>query len=434
VRRILITGVSAAVGGRVAQALERDPGFEAVIGVDTDDPRHEFRRTEFVRVALERRPLSRIIAAAGIDTVLDTRLIDHPLSAPAKRIEAANEAGTAELIAACAAQDTAVTRLIVKSSAAYYGHGPGRPAFLTEDTTPQPRTAIERSIQATERMLREHQARHPQTKVSIIRFPDVIGGDSRAGGALAGLLQLPVVPAVLGFDPRLATIHHEDVVGALVHAARHDLQGAYNASADGVLTLSEMASLLGKTLLPILPPVGTGFAAAQLRRLGLRAPVELVRQLRHGRALDNRRLKASGFAFAYTSREALVQIRAQQQLRPLLTAGGESYRYEPDLEEFLRWSPSVRGHGPPAAGQAAQSQPAQSEAALSQAAASQTTTTSPGQAATSSNDAISQDDLVELIDSLDDEGLRELRSYEEAHRARPAVLEALGRSLARRTP
>ena len=39
--------------------------------------------------------------------------------------------------------------------------------------------------------------------------------------------------------------------------------------ADGVLALSEIASLLGKPLLPVLPPWGTVFAAAQLRRLGL---------------------------------------------------------------------------------------------------------------------------------------------------------------------
>jgi UDP-glucose 4-epimerase len=207
---------------------------------------------------------------------------------------------------------------------------------------------------------------------------------------------------MLGFDPRLAVIHHDDVVAALAHAARHELAGAYNAAADGVLVLSEIASLLGKTLLPVLPPVGTGFAAAQLRRLGLKAPVELARQLRHGRALDNRRLKASGFSPAYTSREALLQLRAQQQLRPLLTSGQEPYRYEPDLEEFLRWSPSVRR-----------------------------TAQNTGDEVADPLAELSEHELVHLIDSLEPEALRDLRSYEEAHQARPAVLEALERNLAR---
>ena len=123
---------------------------------------------------------------------------------------------------------------------------------------------------------------------------------------------------MLGFDPRWQFVDEDDVVGVLAHAARHDLPGTYNAAADGVLALSEIASLLGKSLLPVLPPWGTGFAAAQLRRLGLRIPLEMIHQLRAGRGLDNRRLKASGYALRYTSRESVLKLRAQQRLRPLL--------------------------------------------------------------------------------------------------------------------
>ena len=85
-----------------------------------------------------------------------------------------------------------------------------------------------------------------------------------------------------------------------------------------------------------------GLAAIALRRLGMRIPLEMTRQLRYGRGLDNRRLKAAGYAYRFTSREAVLRLRAQQRLRPLLRSGNEEYRYEPDVEEFLRWSPSVR--------------------------------------------------------------------------------------------
>src|SRR5204863_7356716 len=96
-----------------------------------------------------------------------------------------------------------------------------------------------------------------------------------------------------------------------------------------------------------------------LRRLGVRVPLEMVRQLRHGRGLDNRRLKAAGYRYKYTSREVVLKLRAHQRLRPLLRSGGGSYRYEREVEEFLRWSPSVgraagiptsaadHGHGAP---------------------------------------------------------------------------------------
>jgi hypothetical protein len=42
----------------------------------------------------------------------------------------------------------------------------------------------------------------------------------------------------------------------------------------------------------------------------------------------------------------------QLRARPLLTANGHEYRYEREVEEFLRWSPHVRrrdGEGTPPA-------------------------------------------------------------------------------------
>ena len=177
--------------------------------------------------------------------------------------------------------------------------------------------------------------------VTVIRFADPLGPELR--GSHLALFSLPVIPSMLGFDPRWQFIDEEDVVGVLAHAARHKLPGTYNAAADGVLALSEIASLLGKPLLPVLPPWGAGFAAAQLRRLGLRIPLETIHHMRSGRGLDNRRLKASGYVLRYTSREAVLKLRAQQRLRPLLGRGQDSYRYEREVEEFLRWSPSVHG-------------------------------------------------------------------------------------------
>ena len=418
-RRILITGLSSQLGGRLAQALERQAEVETIIGVDSEDPRHEFARTEFVRVAVERRPLRRIIRAAQIDTVLDTRLLADALSAPIARIEAVNVDATAELLAACTGPESPVRTVIFKSSAAYYGCEPGDAAFLSEDMARShaPRSELERSIVAAEDAVHDFAARHPHCRVAVVRVAQEIGGEGPS--SLLALLSLPVIPGVLGFDPRLQVIHTEDIVGALSHAVSAELDGVYNAAGDGVLVLSEAASLLGKTLLPVLPPWGTGFAAAQLRRLGLRVPVELVRQLRYGRGLDNRRLKASGYRYRYTSREALIRLRAQQRLRPLLGSGAESYRYEPDLEEFLRWSPSVltvrerrdAGEGD---------------------APGRPRTGQPRRRGRRGFDALGVGELIDLIPSLEPEALRALHRYEAEHQQRAAVLDALERSLARR--
>ena len=84
--------------------------------------------------------------------------------------------------------------------------------------------------------------------------------------------------------------------------------GVYNVAADGVLALSEIIDLLGKRPLPVLPPWGTGLVAGPLRRLGFRIPDEVVNQLRFGRGVDNRLLKATGFRFGYTTRETVLKL------------------------------------------------------------------------------------------------------------------------------
>lgn len=400
-RRILITGISSAWGGRLAQVLERQPEVEAIVGIDAKDPRHELQRTEFVRLDIDPALLRRILTAAAIDTVIDTRLAHDPMLISLSRARGINGVGTRKLLSACAAPDSPVRKVVFKSSAHVYGSEPSDPLFLTESTLRErpPRTELERDLREAEAVVAEFAEARPRTVVTVVRFADALGTELRS--SLQSLLNLPVIPAILGFDPRCQFIHQDDVVAVLAQAAAEDLPGIYNAAADGVLVLSEVASLLGKPLLPILPPWGTVFAAAQLRRLGVAVPVELLRQFRAGRGLDNRRLKASGFSYRYTTRETVLKLRAHQRLRPLLGSGEDSYRYEREVEEFLRWSPSVQQAG--AAGE-------------------------------EQVDGLEEGELLELIASLDREGLRRLRNYEAAHGRRQRVLAELDRRLARLGP
>jgi len=399
--RILITGVSSRWGGPLAQALERDPRVQAIVGIDTDDPQHELERTEFVRVDAQASLIRRIIAAAAIDTVVDTRLITDPLLAPVARAHEVNVGATTSILEACGGPSSPVRKLVFKSSARWYGSGAGDPAFFTEDErrSRPPRTAIERDVLDAEQAVRTFSATNPQVTVTVLRFATEIGTEVR--GSQAALLGLPIVPGMLGFDPRCQFIHDDDVLGVLEHVVRHDLPGAYNAAGDGVLALSEVASLLGKPLLPILPPWGADIALAQVRRLGVPVPLEALRELRFGRGLDNRRLKAAGYSYRYTSREAVLKLRAQQRLRPLLRSGGEAYRYEREVEEFLRRSPAVQAAPDPAQ---ANSEP-------------------------DGYEHLSAEEVISLVATLEPDAAARLRSYEASSQRRPAVLDALDRRL-----
>jgi UDP-glucose 4-epimerase len=341
-RRVLITGVSTFWGGRLAQALERDPGVEAIIGVSADDPTCELDRTEFVRVGTQHALLRRIVRAAEIDTVIDTRLIVDSVTAPARAAHENNVIGTMNILAACGGAQSPVRKVVFKSSAHFYGSERDDPAFFTEDMERPhpPRTALEKDVVEAERAVAGFAARRPEVTVSVLRFANALGPDVRTSHT--ALLGLPAVPGILGFDPRYQFIHEDDIHGVLAHAAHRDLPGIYNAAGDGVLVLSEVASLLGKPVAPVLPPWGTGLSATALRRVGIRISPEMLQQLRYGRGLDNRRLKAAGYAFRATSREAVVAF-AQHLRTRTITESDAGYRYEREVEEFLRWSPNVRG-------------------------------------------------------------------------------------------
>jgi UDP-glucose 4-epimerase len=341
--RVLITGVSTYWGGRLAQALERDPGVEVIVGVSPEDPTCELTRTEYVRVGTQHALLKRIVGAADIDTVIDTRLIVDSALASTRAAHENNVIGTMNVLAACGGPDSPVRKVVFKSSAHFYGCERDDPAYFTEDMgrPHPPRTPIEEDIVEAERAVDAFAGRNRDVTVTVLRFVNGLGPDIATSHS--ALLGLPAVPAILGFDPRYQFIHEDDISGVLEHAARHDLPGVYNAAGDGVLALSEVASLLGKPLAPILPPWGTGIAAAALRRAGVKIPPEVLQQLRYGRGLDNRRLKAAGYAFRATTRETVQAFAEHLRVRELRPAEGEGYQYERDVEEFLRWSPAVRG-------------------------------------------------------------------------------------------
>ena len=203
-----------------------------------------------------------------------------------------------------------------------------------------PRTGIERDIVEAEASLGEFAERNPEATVTVLRFANVLGPDVRTSHI--DLFSLPAVPMILGFDPRYQFVHEDDVFHALEHAVRNSTPGLFNVAGDGVLALSEVAGLLGKPYAPVLPPWGTSIATAVLRRVGIRIPPEAMNQLRYGRGVDNRRYKAAGFHYQHTSREAVLKLGEYMRLHPVVRGAQERYRYEREVEEFLRWSPHVR--------------------------------------------------------------------------------------------
>src|SRR5436190_24052063 len=107
-RRVLIAGLSTYWGGRLALALEQDRAIEVIVGVDTEDPTVELERTEFVRVGTQHALIQRIVGAAEIDTVIDTRLAVDSIWLSPRAAHENNVIGTMNILAACGDVDSPV--------------------------------------------------------------------------------------------------------------------------------------------------------------------------------------------------------------------------------------------------------------------------------------------------------------------------------------
>ncbi|MEV4456691.1 NAD-dependent epimerase/dehydratase family protein [Microbispora sp. NPDC004025] len=304
-RTVLVTGVSGHIGARVAIALAADPEIDRVIGVDTAPPPSSagedgavLGRTEFVRVALRSPDLVKVIRDADVDTVVHLSLVSGPGGGRAgdtvggrPAMKEHNVIGTMQLLAACQRSAT-VRRVVVRSTTAVYGSSPHAPAVFTEDTLPVEVShhGYARDATEVETYVRGFARRRPDVTTTTLRFANLMGPG--VDSPLTRYFSQPVLPTVLGFDPRLQFVHEDDAVEVLCRTARADHPGVFNVAGDGVLLLSQCARRTGRPVVPMPSPAFRLVSGvARGARLVDFSPEQLS-LMSHGRAVDTTRLGA----------------------------------------------------------------------------------------------------------------------------------------------
>jgi UDP-glucose 4-epimerase len=339
-KRVLITGLATFWGGLVAQALEKDPDVDVLIGLDTREPSVELERTEYVRTDENYSILNRIVRATQVDTIVHTFLAVDSTQMRAKTMHEINVIGTMNLFAAASAPGSTVRDVVVKSSAYVYGAAKEDPVWFTEETprSGPSRTRVERSLEAVEGYVRDFAEDNPHVNVTLLRFSNVLGPDIVT--PISRALELPLVPSIFGFDPRFQFVHEDDVVRSILFVLDQRLPGIYNVAGDGLLPWSEVARIRGKRTFPVTP-FGSGVVTWPLKQIGVELPDELLTLLRYGRGIDNRRLKQAGFDYRYTSAGAVEAFVEALRLRSTVGGTEPEYRYESEVEQFFRHSPAV---------------------------------------------------------------------------------------------
>jgi len=315
-RSVLVAGVARYLGGRVAQRLAADPDVDQVIGVDVVEPRHDIGAAQFVRADIRDSSIGRIIEQSSVDTVVHMSVIATPLSAGGRTAQKEiNVIGTMQLLAACQ-RAPQLRRLVVKSTSAVYGSSPRDPAVLTEAMVGRhpPRGGWGKDSVEVEEYVRGFGRRRPDVDVLTLRLANVIGPGIRT--SMTDYFSLPVIPAVLGFDPRLQFLHEDDAVEALCLATCGPAEGVVNVAGDGVLTLTQAAGLAGRPTLAV--PARPAELLGTLYRSGGLADfsADQIRYLRFGRCLDTTRMRTDlGLEPVFSTRSAFEDLVRTRGLR-----------------------------------------------------------------------------------------------------------------------
>ncbi len=322
-RVVLVTGVSRYLGARLARTLCDVPSISRVIGVDALPPSRELRanlgRTEFVRADIRNPLIGKVISTAGVDTVVHMNIRAAPQDSGGRSsMKEMNVIGTMQLLAACQKADT-VRRLVVKSTTAVYGSSPRDPAMFTEAMEPggSPPSGYAKDAMEIEGYVRGFARRRPDVTLSMLRFTNFIGPN--VSSVLTEYFALPVVPTVLGFDPRLQVLHEDDALAVLLRATLHDVPGIVNVGADGVMLLSQAIRRAGRLGISV-PGVAASVVDQVLRRARmLDYTPEQRRFLNHGRVVDTTRLKTEfGYQPRYSTLEAFDDFVRGRKLQPVV--------------------------------------------------------------------------------------------------------------------
>ncbi|PRC46277.1 hypothetical protein C6A85_90900, partial [Mycobacterium sp. ITM-2017-0098] len=294
-----------------------------VIAVDAVAPSKDLLRrmgrAEFVRADIRNPFIAKVIRNGEVDTVVHAAAASYaPRSGGRAALKELNVMGAIQLFAACQ-KAPSVRRVILKSTSEVYGSSSRDPVLFSESSSRRrpPGEGFARDSIDIEGYARGLGRRRPDIAVTILRLANMIGPamDSALSRYLAG----PVVPTVIGHDPRLQLLHEQDALGALERATMAGKSGAFNVGASGIIMMSQAIRRAGRLALPV--PRSALVAVDSLWRATHNSELdrEQLDYLSYGRVMDTARMRNElGYSPKWTTAEAFDDYVRGRGLTPIV--------------------------------------------------------------------------------------------------------------------
>jgi UDP-glucose 4-epimerase len=249
-RRILVTGSSGYIGGRLVGALAEKRWVQRVVGIDLAPPRETPPKFRFVAQDV-REPAADVMRREEIDTVCHLAWIlppihDRPL------MEDINVRGTETVLSAAAG--AGVSQLLVTSSTTAYGFHPDNDVPLTEESPLRGNDEFtySKNKKGVERLLAGFAAKNPGVTLTILRGCFVVGPGFT--NPLSAHLKKRLVVISCKTAP-FQFVHEDDFVAVMLLCIEKKIGGIFNVAAEGTMTFPEMIRALGNTPVRLPYPV-----------------------------------------------------------------------------------------------------------------------------------------------------------------------------------
>lgn len=290
---VLVTGGGGYIGSQVVASLASQRDRIASL-VSTDirlpDPVDRLDGVEYRQLDVRDESLADLCKEFSVTCLVHLAAVVSPgPDADREMLHAVDVLGTRNVLSCCLA--AGVGQLVLTSSGAAYGYHPDSPEWLCEDDALRGNQEFAYSDhkRLVEEMLARWREHHPELKQLIFRPGTVLGDATR--NQITALFERPVVMGLWGAKSPFVLIWDQDVVRAIEKGIFEGAEGIYNMAGDGVLTLRQMARLMGKPYLQV-PVAPIKVALRVMKRFGLtQYGPEQVDFLRYRPVLSNRRLK-----------------------------------------------------------------------------------------------------------------------------------------------
>ncbi|MBM4343441.1 MAG: NAD-dependent epimerase/dehydratase family protein [Deltaproteobacteria bacterium] len=283
----VITGISGRLGQLLARRLHRLEG-EIVLGID----RRAFSRkpadVEHFRIDLRRKAAEDVFRTRRVDVIYHLGVMHDPRKDTGEH-HSWNILGTRQILEFAKRYD--IPKVVMLSTGDVYGPQSDNPAFIAEDAPllGAQRFAGMRDLIAVDMFAQSYFWKSPEIETVVLRPAHILGA---VRNAVSNYLRLPRVPVLLGFDPMVQVLHEEDVVSALIAAARPGVRGVFNVVGPDALPLRKLVHIAGRPTIEV-PHVVLPSVARRLFQFRIADfPAAELDYIRYSATLDGSRLRA----------------------------------------------------------------------------------------------------------------------------------------------